>query len=158
MFVFDYLVYFTFDVKNAESCSSFQSNLLVLDSGFFFNRGRGGSENFARFGINLVRWWTLPRKDRSCFNVLGLSSLVMASVFVISGFIPLRFIVKPSHSKLVFANSRFCRLIARPSLFSFLNILSNSFSCSRIDPLMITRISSRNANFEEMPSSVFFEM
>ena len=40
---------------NAELCSSFQSKLLFLDSGFFFNSVRSGSDSLARFGINLVR-------------------------------------------------------------------------------------------------------
>ena len=40
---------------NAELCSSFQSSFLFFPSGFFFSRGRSGSECSARFGKNLVR-------------------------------------------------------------------------------------------------------
>ena len=146
---------------NAELCSAFQSKLLFLASGFFFNSGRSGSESFARFVINFVRWWTLPRNDRNCFNGFGLSKFVIASVLVISGVIPLGVIVKPSHSMIFFANSIFCRLMASPSMSNLFRILCNSFSCSRMDPLVITRISSRNANLECIPSSVLsiaFEM
>ena len=146
---------FNLMLLNDELCSSLQSNLLFLDSGFFFNSGRSGSESLASFGIILVRWCTLPRNDRNCFSVLGLSSFVMASVFVMSGVVPLGVIVKPSHSMMFFfANSHFCKFIASPSLSSLLKIFSYSFFCSRMDPLVITRKSSRNANFEEIPSNI----
>ena len=91
---------------NAELCS-LQSSSLFLDSGFFFNSGRSGSDSLARFGINLVRWWTLPRNDRNCFSVFGLSSCVIASVFVTRGVIPLGVIVKPSHSLMFFCEFAF---------------------------------------------------
>ena len=123
------IIWCIFDLMllNAELCSAFQSKLLFLASGFFFNSGRSGSESFARFVINFVRWWTLPRNDRNCFNGFGLSSLVIASVLVISGVIPLGVIVKPSHSMIFFANSIFCRLMASPSMSNLFRILCNSF-------------------------------
>ena len=93
MFVFDYLMYFSFDVIECRIMFISPIEFFV-----FFNSGRSDSESLARFGINLVRWCTLPRNDRNCFSVLGLSSFVMASVFVMSGVIPLGVIVKPTHS------------------------------------------------------------
>ena len=113
---------------NAELCFSFQSNLLFFDSGFFFSNGRSGSESFARFDMNFVRWCTLTRNDRICFNVFGLCSFIMASVFVISGVIALGVFVNPSHSILFLANSLLWRLIARPSSSTFYINLSNSGS------------------------------
>ena len=98
---------FVLMLLNAELCSSLQCSFLFLDSGFFFNSGRSGSERLARFGINLVRWWTLPRNDRNCFNVFGLSSFVIASVFVTRGVIRLGVIVKPSHSMMFFCEFAF---------------------------------------------------
>ena len=92
--------------------------------------------------------------DRSCFSVLGCSSSIMASVFVINGVIPWGVILKPNHSIAFLPNSHFWIFIARFSLSSFSRILFNSFSCSFRDHLVITRMSSRNANSEFMPSSV----
>ena len=120
----------------------------------FFNNGRSGSESSTRFGINFVRCCTLPRNERSCFRFFRFSSFIMASVLVTSGVIAEGVMVNPSHSILFFANSHFCRLIASPSSSSFYSILSNSCSCSFIVPFVISSISSRNANFDGMPSNV----
>ena len=147
-------VFGVFMLINAELCSSFQFSLLFFDSRFFFSNGRNGSESSASFGINFVRWWTLPRNDLSCFSVLGFSSFMIVSVFVIRGVIPFGVIVNPSHSIVFFANTHSYRLIARPSLSSVSSILSNSCSCTDMVTLVMTRISSRNANFENMPSKV----
>ena len=88
----------------------------------------------------------LPINDRSCFNFLGCSSFIMASVFVINGFVHWGVILKPSHLIMYLANLYFCRFIARFYLSNLSSILSNSFSCSLKDPLVITRISCKHAN------------
>ena len=79
--------------------------------------------------MTFVKWWTLPRNYRSCFNVFELSSFIMSSDFVTNGVIPFGLILNPSHSSILFsANSHFCRLIARPSLSDFLSTLSSFVS------------------------------
>ena len=80
---------------NAFALSSFHTklNLLVADS-----RGRKGVHNWARFGINLFKWWIDPIKLFSCLKVFGCCRLTIASVFFCIGVVPYSLITNPSHS------------------------------------------------------------
>ena len=157
MFVFDYLMKILFIFVNAELCSYFQFSLLLFVSVFFFSISRSGSESSAIIGMNLFRWCTLPRNTRSCLSVYGLTNFIIASVFATSGVFPVGVIVNPNHSISFIANSHFWRLIAKPSVSNLHRILSNSCSFSLMVPFVITNISSRKANLDDMPSKVFVD-
>ena len=88
------------------------------------------------------------------FVLMFFGCFIMASVFVISGVIALGVFVNPSHSILFLANSFFRRLIARPSSSTFYMNLSNSGSWPWMVPLLMTNMSSRNRNLEDIPSRV----
>ena len=100
------------------------------------------------------RWCTPTRNERRCLSVFGLSNFIIASVFVISGVIPVGIILNPNYSILVLANSHFWKLIARRSASSFCKTLSNSFSCFLSVLSVIISISSRNADLDNMTSKV----
>ena len=136
---------------NAVVCSSFQSNLLLLVMVFFLSSGRSGSDSSARFGMNFVRCCMLPRNERSCLSVFGLSNVIIASIFVTSGVIPLGVIVNPNHSIVFFGEFTFLEAYC----FAFcVELLSNSSSCSFIVPFVMTGMSSKKANFDDIPSNV----
>ena len=62
------------------SCKSVQTN---LDE--FFKRGRSGWITCVRLGINILKLWTKPRKDRSFIIVFGASSVKIAEVLLSRG-------------------------------------------------------------------------
>ena len=55
------------------------------------NNGFKGRRNFARFGMNLMKWCTNLRNDLPFFSVFGGFNLLKTLIFVSSGFKP-RFI------------------------------------------------------------------
>ena len=116
--------------------------------------GLGGADIFDKFGMKFRKWCMLPINDLSCFRVLGGSIFIMASVFRFVGFIPSGFILYPSHVISVTANSNVCKLIARFSLSKRVSTLSDSFSWSESDPLVMIIMSSRKACAELMFTNV----
>ena len=144
----------SFILLNASVWSVFQSSLLCDFKLLFESNGRSGSLRVARFGVNIMRWCMHPMNERSCLSVFGVSNLTIDSHFLLVGIIPFGCILNPSQTKFVFANSHFCSFIARFSLSRRFRILFISFSWSFREPLVIMSISSKNANFECMPSSV----
>ena len=88
----------SFIFSNAVWCFVVHTYLLP-----FFTNSRKILHCVAKIGTNFVRWCTLPRKDLSCFYVLGAIRHCMASVLVTNGFIPCWLISNPSHSILFFA-------------------------------------------------------
>ena len=94
---------------NAAVCCSLQSNFFldVLDD----SSGLIGADNDAWFGMSFIRWWMHPINDLSCFNVLGFSSWMIASVFPLVGLIPSEFILYPSQMISLRPNSHLCKFI-----------------------------------------------
>ena len=69
-------------------CISSHSNFLGVLFVGFVNSGLSGALIAARFGMNFTKCCMLPIIDLSCFNVLGFSSWMIASVFRLVGVIP----------------------------------------------------------------------
>ena len=131
--------------ENVFLCLSSHFSLLDDVVFSFLSNWPNGSYISARFGMSLVRWCMIPKNDLNCFSVLDGSSFSSASVFVISGVTPCGVILNPSHSIVGLANSHFCKLIARPSLFSQSSFVSRLSSCSFSIHFVAIRMSSRNA-------------
>ena len=77
--------------------------------------------------MSLIRWCTLPSTELNYLSILGWSSVIIVSVFVTSGVIPLGIIVKPSPSSFFLAIPLFGRLIARSSMRSFFHYIISFF-------------------------------
>ena len=92
--------------------------------------------------------------DLTFFNVSGLSSWMMASLFRFVCVMPSELILYPNHAFSVSPKSHLCRLIAKFLLSSLSNVYSISFSCCSNIPLDIIIILSRNAFVDFNPSSV----
>ena len=93
--------------------------LVQINFSLFFSKGRRGWHILARLGINLIKWWTLPKNDRNCFNVLGALISAIAAVFDSIGLTPFCENVKPSQFIWCFAKWHLPKLILRLSASSF---------------------------------------
>ena len=128
---------------------SFQINF-----SFFFNKGRRGWHILARLGINLLRWWTLPKNDRNCFNVFGALISAIAAVLDSIGLTPLCENVKPSQFIWCFAKWHLLKLILRLSASSFWRHLYTYLRCDSWVPLLTTIMSSRKHYVLVSPTNV----
>ena len=89
----------------------------------FFRRSLKTLHWVARLGTNFVRWCTLPRNDFNCLHLFGAFRFWMASVLLMSGFIPFWLISNPSDSISFSAKWHFSKFMLRFSLSSFCNHL-----------------------------------
>ena len=62
--------------------------ILLFVMFYFFSRGLIGLSRLARLGMNFMSWCIEPKRERSCFSVLGGFRFIMESVFFTVGEIP----------------------------------------------------------------------
>ena len=120
-------------------CSCDQSSGLFFS--VFFSSGRKAAAVCANFGIYRVRLCLAPIKLFNSLKVFGGDSFLIASVFLIRGFVPSLLMLKPNHSTCLNANLHLSNDIARFSSSSFVRTDCYFCRCSSSDPFFKINIS-----------------
>ena len=126
----------SFILLKAASCCSCHTNFVS-----FCKSLRKSLHVSARFGMNFVRWWMLPKNDLGCFCVFGCWRLRIACVFETIGLMPFLLVSYPSHDIFGFAKWHSSMFIASFSS-SGLSRHLNSFSLWFCIPPFVTIIMS----------------